>query len=170
MFKFFSKTTTEKIANSDNGAYLYILFPITVVFLLTLTATRLVSNFFPNFFFTLWTESHIHHYSYGIIILVIAGYLALSNNSPRSRYVISMFYGLGLGFVFDEFGMWFHLQDDLVTRLSYDGVIVLIALFILMISAESGVHIWKRHFGKKTDGIGPILSQKDDHIDPPATP
>jgi hypothetical protein len=170
MFRIFSKTTTEKIANSSSGAYLYILFPIAITFLLTFFLTRVITDLFPNFFFTFGTGSHIHHYTYGIIILVITGYISLANSSPRERYLVSLLYGIGLGLVFDEFGLWFHLSDTASARLSYDGVVVLVALFIIMISAESGIHVWNRHFGKKEPQTGPVSGPKTEGLGTTPTP
>lgn len=154
LFSIFSKITqrdtlTKKIVAKDSGVYLYILFPITVAFLIAFTGARIISHLDPSFFLHIVKGVHVHHFAYGIIILAASGYLALINNDPRSKYLIALLHGLGLGLAFDEFGIWLRLSDNSSARFSYDGVIVLIAFFILMISAESGVRMWNRHFGKK---------------------
>lgn len=168
------KTLSEKIANSDAGVYLYILFPIAVAFLLTFGGARLISHFDPGFFIHIVPGLHIHHYSYGVFVLAMAGYVALVNNSPRDRYLTSLLYGMGLGLVFDEFGLWLRLSDASAARWSYDGVVVLIAFFILMISAESGIRMWNRHFAKKTAREAaqkePVLDLEEDLLEVPPTP
>ena len=72
---------------------------------------------------------HVHHLNYGIVILAAAGLLALIFQNSKNRIRIGALYGIGLGLTFDEFGMWFKLENDYWTRLSYDAVIVVSLIF-----------------------------------------
>ena len=65
---------------------------------------------------------HIHHYVYGIFILVIAGYLAMIFKGPRATSWIALLYGLGVGLTFDEFGMWFNPPFQRGTRWNTGGL------------------------------------------------
>ena len=67
---------------------------------------------------------HVHHLNYGIFILAFAGVLALFFQNARNRLKIGIIYGIGLGLTLDEFGMWFKLENDYWTRLSYDAVVI----------------------------------------------
>ena len=72
---------------------------------------------------------HIHHYVYGIFILVIAGYLALIFRNDGATPWITLLYGLGVGLTFDEFSMWLNpvFQGG---RWNKSGImIVIVALF-----------------------------------------
>lgn len=154
LFSIFSKITqrdalTKKITTNGKGVYLYILFPIAVAFLITFVGARIISHIDPSFYIHLIKGVRVHHFAYGIVVLAASGYLALINNGPRSKYLIALLHGFGLGLAFDEFGIWLRLSDNDPARWSYDGVVVLIAFFVLMISAESGAQAWNRHFGKK---------------------
>ena len=60
-------------------------------------------------------------------------------NGKKAKYLISLFYGLGLGLAFDEFGLWINLKDDDLTRWSYDGFLIIIGLFFLILSAQRGL-------------------------------
>ena len=82
----------------------------------------------PIFVFVRGT--HIHHLTYGIILLAITGYLALTVQKPRRRLWVAGLYGVGLALAFDEFGMWLSLRDDYWVRWSYDVVLIIIALLI----------------------------------------
>lgn len=164
------KTLSEKMASSDAGVYLYMLFPIAVSFLITFGLSRLVSHLRPDFYVKLIPGLRIHHYSYGIFILAMAGYIALVNTSARDRYLTSLLYGVGLGLAFDEFGFWLRLTDESSARWSYDGLIVLVAFFILMVSAESGMQMWDRHFHKKPPEKSLILASEKAPMEPPLTP
>ena len=76
---------------------------------------------------------HIHHLNYGIFIMAIAGFLALTYQEERNRRKIGIFYGIGLGLTFDEFGMWLRLQDDYWTRASYDAIVIITLFFMSFI-------------------------------------
>jgi len=169
LFSIFSKITqrdalTKKIVAQGSDVYLYILFPITVAFLIAFVGARIITHLDPNLSLRILKDIHVHHFAYGIILLVASGYLALINNGPRGKYLIALLYGLGLGLVFDEFGIWLRLSDNSSARYSYDGVVVLIAFFILMISAESGARAWNRHFNKKRHHPKPTFDPKIDHF------
>ena len=162
------KTVSEKLANNDRDVYLYILFPMTVAFMITFTLARVISHINPNFFLHIVPGLHIHHYLYGILVLTISGYLALAVNRPRDKYLISLLHGFGLGMAFDEFGFLLRLSDNSADRFSYDGVILLIGLFLLLISAEKGVRMWQVHFAKKVPKKSPVLARENEVFEPPA--
>jgi hypothetical protein len=89
---------------------------------------------------------HIHHLSYGIILLALVGYCVLAY--PHYRRFFAVLYGVALGLAFDEFGMWLRLEDNYWTRQSYDAVIAITALLFNLIFLKK---FWKK--------VGKILSQ-----------
>ena len=101
--------------------------------------TRIFNLLAPNIYLIRLSVGHVHHYAYGIFILALSGYLALIHNGPRAGYLISLLYGLGLGLAFDEFGLWLNLRDDDLTRWNYDGFLIIIGLFFLILSAQKGI-------------------------------
>lgn len=110
---------------------------ITSSFLGTFVISRLfvylvLGHLAPNFFLTI-RGVHIHHFTYGFIILAITGlFLLIKHPAPGSRFFkwLAWFYGIGLGLSTDEFGMWIRLQDDYWVRQSYDAVIILTLILI----------------------------------------
>lgn len=174
LFSIFSKITrrdtlTQKIETGAAGVYLYILFPITVTFILTFITARIISRLDPRFFIHIVPNLHIHHFAYGIILMTVSGYLALVNESPKIRYLVALLYGIALGLTFDEFGFWLKLSDSNSARWSYDGAVVLGALFILMLSAESGIRMWQKHFSRKQLEIEAVSALEKTILEPPAT-
>src|SRR5215469_3044937 len=79
---------------------------IAAAFLLSVAGAQLFSKFYPRVHWEPVPGMHIHHYVYGIFILVIAGYLALVFRGDGARPWIALLYGLGVGLTFDEFSMW----------------------------------------------------------------
>jgi hypothetical protein len=79
---------------------------------------------------------HIHHYVYGIFILVAAGYLALIFKGDGATPWIASMYGLGVGLTFDEFGMWLNPPMLRGVRWNKDGIgIILTALLVVGVIA-----------------------------------
>jgi hypothetical protein len=144
MLGIFSKITRkniirEKIERSEAGLYFYLVFPMAFSFLLTFMGARILNVIAPNFQLINLAVGHVHHFAYGFFILAISGYLSLIFNGPRAKYLISLLHGLGLGLAFDEFGLWIKLKDDDPTRWSYDGFLIVLGLFFLILSAKRGL-------------------------------
>ena len=108
---------------------------IAAAFFITFVLSRLVvylvsGNYLPNLF--LFVKGvHIHHFTYGVVILVIDGlYFILKRPKPETRkfLLVTLFYGIGLGLTFDEFGMWIRLEDDYWVRQSYDAIVIILLL------------------------------------------
>jgi hypothetical protein len=115
----------ELVANQRQEVTFWVL----LTFLPTFIATRALVYFAPQLFVNLG-GTHVHHLTWGIILLALTGWLALLIEAPRWRPRIAALYGVGLALAFDEFGMWLHLQDDYWVRQSYDAVLVVLAVLV----------------------------------------
>jgi hypothetical protein len=77
---------------------------------------------------------HIHHLVWGILILILVGYLWLIEQGVGSNWIASVtaiLFGVGAALTLDEFALWLNLQDVYWTgagRESIDAVIVFISL------------------------------------------
>ncbi len=110
---------------------------VTFSFLLTFVAARLVvylvlGHLMPDFFLTV-KGVHIHHFIYGVVILVVIGFYLLIKQPKSDSHQLrwsALIYGFGLGLTFDEFGMWVMLRDDYWVRQSYDAIIIITLFFL----------------------------------------
>jgi hypothetical protein len=71
---------------------------------------------------------HIHHLVFGIVLLMLAGFLqfALQARSPWLE-ILAVAFGIGAGLTLDEFALWLHLEDVYWSeegRRSVDAIIV----------------------------------------------
>jgi len=133
-----------RVVHHEPGLYLYIVFPIAVAFFLTFVGARIFSAIAPDVYIP-WFGVRVHHFAYGFFILAIAGYLALVFSGPRAKYLIALLHGFGLGLAFDEFGIWLRLNDGDPARWGYDGFIIIVAIFLILISVKRGFGILKNH-------------------------
>jgi hypothetical protein len=72
--------------------------------------------------------THIHHLVWGILLLLIAGYVgvAVQPDSPWHE-IVAVLFGIGTGLTLDEFALWLNLRDvywEKEGRRSIDAVIV----------------------------------------------
>ncbi|WP_228989240.1 hypothetical protein [Streptomyces sp. DH8] len=54
---------------------------------------------------------HLHHYVWGILLLMVVGAAGLSENSPRARAWFGLAYGVGMALVIDEAALLISLED-----------------------------------------------------------
>jgi hypothetical protein len=124
-------------------------FWVLGTFLPTFLLARALVYLAPQIFVTVG-GTHIHHFTWGILLLAISGYLALTLQTPSARPRIAALYGVGLALAFDEFGMWLRLQDDYWVRQSYDAVLVIL---VWLVNAAYFHDFWLRllrHFFRFT--------------------
>lgn len=123
-------------------------FWVLVAFIPTFLCARLIVYYFPELFLEI-NGVHVHHLTYGIIILSIFGILALNIKQKIAKSPLAMLYGVGLALAFDEFGMWLHLEDDYWVRHSYDAVISITALLLVVVYVppffRSVRGLWRQH-------------------------
>src|SRR5215470_5110645 len=116
------------------------IWPVAFAFSLTVVLARWVSYVNPAFHYNI-DGIHIHHYTYGIFMLTIAGYLALVLKGSRATFWIALLYGWGAGFTFDEMGIWLNSSTGQSTRWDKAGVII--GLLALTVSALLSVLLKK---------------------------
>jgi hypothetical protein len=86
--------------------------------------------------------THVHHLVWGILLLLICGYVAvaLAPGSPW-REIIAVLFGLGTGLTLDEFALWLNLKDvywEKQGRASIDAVVIAAAVSGLLLISLSG--------------------------------
>jgi hypothetical protein len=77
---------------------------------------------------------HIHHYMWGLALLILCGFLALSLEAARWHPVLAIPFGVGLALVLDEFALLLQLKDVYWAadgRASVDVALLIAALLLL---------------------------------------
>ncbi|HEY3353995.1 MAG TPA: hypothetical protein VGQ83_12155 [Polyangia bacterium] len=67
---------------------------------------------------------HVHHFNYGIALVVIVGVLVLLPRGRRMLRLLGFAFGAGLGLIVDEFALLWHLHPDYYQRASYIAIVV----------------------------------------------
>jgi hypothetical protein len=131
------------------------LFLASVAFLITFASVRLITTMIragtgPFHNITAGT-THIHHLVWGIVVLLIVGYVWLFEVGVTSGWVASLTalaFGVGAALTLDEFALWLNLQDvywENQGRVSIDAVLI----FASMLSAG----VWGGPFLARAAGV-----------------
>ena len=88
-------------------------------FLVTFAILRVITaiihfELFPNGpFRNLITASglHIHHLFWGILLLMVTGFIALATRDATWHLRVAVVFGVALGLTLDEFALWLRLAD-----------------------------------------------------------
>jgi hypothetical protein len=78
--------------------------------------------------------THIHHLVWGILLLLVVGYVWLSETGVGSGWVASLTaigFGVGAALTLDEFALWLNLQDvywEKEGRISVDAALIFASL------------------------------------------
>jgi len=54
---------------------------------------------------------HIHHLFWGVLLLMVTGFVALATRAANWHLRIAILFGVALGLTLDEFAMWLRLAD-----------------------------------------------------------
>src|SRR5438034_9563070 len=88
-------------------------FLVTFVVLRVITAIIHFELFPHGPFRNLVTASglHIHHLFWGILLLMLTGFVALATRAELWHLRIAVIFGIALGLTLDEFALWLRLAD-----------------------------------------------------------
>jgi lysyl-tRNA synthetase, class II len=56
---------------------------------------------------------HIHHLVFGIVLLMVAGFIQFGVQPATSPWIeiVAVLFGIGVGLTLDEYALWLHLED-----------------------------------------------------------
>ena len=72
-------------------------------------------------------DLHIHHLVWGIVLMLVAGFISLNPIDSPWREIMAVLFGIGAGLTLDEFALWLRLKDVYWSeegRQSIDAVIL----------------------------------------------
>lgn len=127
-------------------------FLILTSFLITFILTRITvyainSSHPPKYLGNVYVHSiHIHHLVFGIVLLLIAGFIRIPQFGPKLVRFSSVIYGVGAALTLDEFSLWLRFNPNSYFgpegRISIDAIII---FTVIVLST-----LWHGAFWKKT--------------------
>jgi hypothetical protein len=123
--------------------WMWVTFIVTFVFLRLLTF-GIRYHLLPVKNVVTSSGLHIHHFVWGIVVLLVVGFLGITLWSERLHPWLGAVFGIGAALVLDEYALWLNLQDVYwlpAGRASIDIVILVAALLGLYYAAD---RFWKQ--------------------------
>ena len=120
-------------------------FIIFTFFLLSFMISRIIVYMFPGFNIANYFvgKYHIHHFFYGLMMVIVSNWIAFVSDSKRLRRIAAGIFGFGLGLIADEIGIFLvcgtaGLPCDpsklYSSRMNYDAVMFIALLLLTGIS------------------------------------
>ena len=106
-------------------------FWVLVGFLPTFVLARLLVSFDPALFLDIH-GTHVHHFTYGVIILALVGFVSLVSPKHAQSW-LAVIYGVGLALAFDEFYMWVHLTTNYNLGQSEDVMVGILVFLVIAV-------------------------------------
>jgi hypothetical protein len=141
------------ISGEGERAGLVLLATMLLSFLFIRTSARLMRS--PKV--TWWPGSietegglHVHHLVFGIVMMLLGGFLLALNASSPWLEIYAAIFGIGAGLTLDEYALWLHLEDVYWSeegRRSVDAVLVaaivggLVLMGFLPVGSDDGVPV-----------------------------
>jgi len=112
-------------------------------FVVGFSAARIFATIYPSVVVQS-SGIHFHHFWYGLLMLVVAGWLGIASNRPEHDRAYAVLFGLGLGLVGDETGLLLTF-GDYRSELTYVVFVVGLGVAIMLFLA---VRYWEQLRGE----------------------
>jgi len=106
---------------------------------------------------------HIHHYMWGLLLIVVCGFLALSLEAPKWHPLLAIPFGIGLALVLDEFALLLQLKDVYWAaqgRISVDIAILVAGVLLLYFLGQC---FWHDVVAELRRGLGTV-ERVEEHV------
>ena len=141
----------ERLKHARTGIAFLVFISFLVTFVLARLTVFLKENGFEFFRYVYFNGYHIHHFVWGIFLLAIAGAITLAYRDVFVK-TAAILYGIGLGWIVDEFGLIVSWGDYWHTY-TYDMLVIVILIFLNIFFFGD---FWKK-IGRKT--VLPIVKK-----------
>jgi hypothetical protein len=87
---------------------------------------------------------HIHHYVWGVALLLVVGFVSLVVDSPRYNPLLGVLFGVATALVLDEFALLLNLRDVYWTQEGRVSVDVALGTIAVAAVYFTGRAFWRR--------------------------
>ncbi len=86
---------------------------------------------------------HIHHLFWGILLLMLAGFMALATRDPGWHLTIAVVYGIARALTHDEFALWLKHADVYWSRQGRESIRAAFAAAAILALIAVGTPFWR---------------------------
>jgi hypothetical protein len=89
------------------------------------------------------TGTHIHHLVWGILLLMVMGYVGIATAIPDPWFeLVAIAFGIGMGLTLDEFALWLNLEDVYWKEKGRESIDAVVVTVVLLVIALLGLQFW----------------------------
>jgi hypothetical protein len=89
------------------------------------------------------TGTHIHHLVWGILLLLVMGYVGIATTIPTPWFeLVAIGFGIGMGLTMDEFALWLNLEDVYWSEKGRQSIDAAVVTVVLLVIALLGLQFW----------------------------
>jgi hypothetical protein len=134
---------SRDIVDAGRQLQFFILISFLIAFLAVRAITHLIRSGRIRHLHNLNTGgTHIHHMVWGILLLLVTGFVAIGLRPDGGWEILAVLFGIGAALTLDEFALWLNLRDVYWTRegrRSIDAVVVVAVVFGMFLV---GLNFW----------------------------
>lgn len=123
---------------SQEKLYAYYSFPVFMSVLISSIVIRSFNTIFSDLQVVV-NGVHIHHFTFGILIILVSGYLGLFIKSEKQKYILALIYGNGVAFLLDELYVWLKLDSSVLSHSQYSGIVIALSSFLTILLFPLGI-------------------------------
>ena len=87
--------------------------------------------------------THIHHLVWGILLLMVMGYLGIATAIPDPWFeLVAIGFGIGIGLTLDEFALWLNLEDVYWKEKGRESIDAVVVTVVLLVITLLGLQFW----------------------------
>ena len=102
-------------------------------FIIGFVIARVFTTLHPSTVLVTSGGIHIHHFWFGLVLVLLGGGLGLAEESEKIKDVGAVFYGFGSGLIMDEVGLLLTM-GNYWTSLTFVILVIVVAVCIIVIS------------------------------------
>ncbi len=120
---------------------------ITVVVISrTITYLVLVNKSLPSWLFAQIGGFRLHHFVYGNILILITSFFSIGLGIRKHKNLFAVFYGIGLGLVFDEFLLWVGDVNQLTSNVLFvPSSFTVVSIACIIIASVIAFRLYSRN-------------------------
>jgi hypothetical protein len=89
------------------------------------------------------TGTHVHHLVWGILLLMVMGYLGIATAIPDPWFdLVAIGFGIGMGLTLDEFALWLNLEDVYWKEKGRESIDAVVVTVVLLVITLLGLQFW----------------------------
>lgn len=138
-----SRIYTRDIIDTGKQVHFVILLSFLIAFIIVRVITHRIRRSSGSHIHNISARGvHIHHLVWGILLLLVTGYVAIAFDPARGHKLLAILYGIGTALTLDEFALWLDLRDVYWAKEGRTSIDAVVITTVILTMAVLGTQFW----------------------------